>query len=112
METAIARLQTAMTNADPQALGMFFAEIGLEASPDEIFLWSDMDFYDLIMDFAPAAPDTAPPDSLLPLVESLPLELLEKREEEEVTMVYGSHFIVCSHPDRISSYHRGVFQPS
>ena len=78
MDMAIDLLRTAMTEAEPQALGMFFAEIGLEASPDEVVLWTDMDFYDLIMDFAPAAPDTAPPDSLLPLVESLPVELLEK----------------------------------
>lgn len=78
MDMAIDLLRTAMTEAEPQALGMFFAEIGLEASPDEVLLWTDMDFYDLIMDFAPAAPDTAPPDSLLPLVESLPVELLEK----------------------------------
>ena len=68
-----------MREAEPEALGMFFAEIGLEASPDEVHFWTDMDFYDLIIEFSPEAPDSGAPDSLLPLVDSLPLELLENR---------------------------------
>jgi len=77
LDSALAVISTAMKTADPANLGMFFAEIGLEASPDEVFLWSDNDFYDMVMDFSPEAPDSGSPDSLLPLVESLPLELLE-----------------------------------
>lgn len=91
---------------------MFFAEIGLEASPDEVHLWGEWDFYDLVLDFSPAAPDTGSPDSLLPLVESLPLELLEKRDDQSVTMKHGSSFNLFCDADRVSPNYRGLFQPA
>lgn len=78
LDSAIAAVSTVMKEAAPEDLGMFFAEIGLEASPDEVHLWQAEDFYDLLMDFSPEAPDSGVPDSLFPLLESLPLELLEK----------------------------------
>ncbi len=81
IDSALALISHAMKNADPENLGMFFAEIGLEASPDEVHLWAEKDFYDMVMDFAPEAPDSGALDSLLPLIESLPMELLEKSED-------------------------------
>ncbi|PIE51392.1 hypothetical protein CSA37_11740 [Candidatus Fermentibacteria bacterium] len=65
-----------MIAAEPAELGMFFAEIGLEASPDEVSLWSEQDFLDILTDFTAASTDTTPTDSLLPLLEELPLHLL------------------------------------
>jgi len=81
LDVAIVVISQAMKSAPLENLGMFFAEIGLEASPDEVHLWAEQDFYDMVMDFAPEAPDSGAPDSLLPLVESLPLELLENSED-------------------------------
>lgn len=76
MDYTITILKDALTEASPQALGMFFAEICLEAAPDEVHLWGDDDFCELIMEFSDLAPDSGTPDSLYPLLEGLPLELL------------------------------------
>ena len=76
MNEAVDSLKTILTEATPQQLGEFFSEISLEASPDEIFLWSDDNFCELLMEFSDSAPDSGAPDSLLPLLDGLPLELL------------------------------------
>lgn len=76
MNLAVDSLKTILTEATPQQLGEFFSEIGLEASPDEIFLWSNNNFCELIVEFSDIAPDSGTPDSILPLLDGLPLELL------------------------------------
>lgn len=76
MDYTISILKDTLTGASPQALGMFFAEICLEAAPDEVHLWGDDDFCELIMEFSDLAPGSGTPDSLFPLLEGLPLELL------------------------------------
>ena len=76
MDSTLTVLQDTLTAASPAALGQFFAEIGLEAAPDEILLWSSDNFCELLMEFSDLAPDSGTPDSLLPLLESLPLHLL------------------------------------
>jgi hypothetical protein len=67
-----------MIEAAPEDLGIFFAEIGLEASPDEVHIWTDSDFRDLILDFSSVEVDSQTPDSLNFILETLPLHLLEK----------------------------------
>jgi len=67
-----------MIRAEPEALGLFFAETGLEASPDEVQLWTEIDFFDFIIDFAAVPSDSLSMDSLVPLLEYLPMHLLEK----------------------------------
>ena len=69
-------LKDTLTGASPQALGEFFAEIGLEAAPDEIHLLGQDTFCELLMEFSDLAPDSGTPDSLFPLLKGLPLELL------------------------------------
>lgn len=69
---------------------MFFAEIGLEASPDEVQLWESEDFLQMVLDLTPEAPDSASAYSLLWRIGTLPVELLEKSCGEPVTMLYGS----------------------
>lgn len=76
MNEALDSLKTILTEATPQQLGEFFSEIGLEAAPDEVFLWGNDTFCELLMEFSDSAPDSGTPDSLLPLLEGLPLELL------------------------------------
>ncbi|MCK5133976.1 MAG: hypothetical protein KAR40_17735 [Candidatus Sabulitectum sp.] len=76
MDTTLTILRNTLTRATPQALGMFFAEIGLEAAPDEVHLWGSDTFCELLMEFSDLAPDSGTPDSLLPLLNGLPLELL------------------------------------
>ncbi len=71
-------LKDTLAGASPQALGMFFAEIGLEAAPDEIQLWDSNTYCELLMEFSDLAPDSGTPDSLFPLLEGLPLELLDQ----------------------------------
>lgn len=71
-------LRMVMIDAAPEDLGIFFAEIGLEASPDEVLLWTDSDFCDLILDFTGTASDSQSSDSLNFLLETLPVHLLEK----------------------------------
>ena len=80
-DSAIAILTRLMTCAEPAGLGMFFAEIGLEASPDEVHLWAPEDFYQLITDFTVPAADSSS-DSLLPRLNELPLELLLENTSE------------------------------
>lgn len=81
-DSAIALLARLMTEAEPAGLGMFFAEIGLEASPDEVHLWGPGDFHQLITDFTGAAYDSSCGDSLLPRLEELPLHLLQDNPSE------------------------------
>ena len=76
MDSALSILKDTLTGASPQALGVFFAEIGLEAAPGEIHLWGDDTFCELLMEFSDIVPDSGSPDSLLPLLDGLPLELL------------------------------------
>lgn len=76
MDTTLTILRNTLTGAAPQALGMFFAEIGLEAAPDEVHLWGSDTFCELLMEFSDLAPDSGAPDSLFPLLNGLPLELL------------------------------------
>ncbi len=76
MNSALDSLRTIMTEATPQQLGEFFSEIGLEAAPDEVFLWGNDNFCELLLEFSDTAPESGTPDSLLPLLEGLPLELL------------------------------------
>lgn len=113
LDSSLALIESLMEAAEPAQLGMFFAEIGLEASPDEVLLWGPRDFYDMVVDFSPEAPDSGTPDSLMPLVRSLPLELLEKTEEAEVTMKHGSNaFSMCHAVHRLPLHFRGLLQPS
>lgn len=113
LDSSLALIETLMEEAEPAQLGMFFAEIGLEASPDEVLLWGPRDFYDMVVDFSPEAPDSGAPDSLMPLVNSLPLELLEKAEEEGVTMKHGSNALsLCHAAHRLPLHIRGLLQPS
>lgn len=72
----ISLLKDSMLNASLESLGLFFAEIGLEAAPGELPLWGDDSYYELVIDFSDYSPDTLDSDSLLPLLEGLPLELL------------------------------------
>ncbi|MCK5785616.1 MAG: hypothetical protein KAH54_03550 [Candidatus Sabulitectum sp.] len=81
MDSALAVLKNTLTGASPQALGIFFAEIGLEAAPDEIHLWGNNTYCELLMEFSDLAPDSGTPDSLIPLLEGLPLELLTDHDE-------------------------------
>jgi len=74
----ISLLKDSMLNASPPSLGLFFAEIGLEAAPGELPLWGDDSYYELIMEFSDYSPDSLCSDSLLPLLEGLPLELLSE----------------------------------
>ncbi|MEN8209877.1 MAG: hypothetical protein ABFR50_11575 [Candidatus Fermentibacteria bacterium] len=76
MDFTLTVLKDALTGASPQALGVFFAEIGLEAAPGEIHLWGNETYCELLMEFSDLAPDSGTPDSLFPLLEGLPLELL------------------------------------
>ncbi|MEA3266707.1 MAG: hypothetical protein U9P42_07170 [Candidatus Fermentibacteria bacterium] len=76
MDCALSVLKDTLTTASPRALGMFFAEIGLEAAPGEIHLWDNNTYCELLMEFSDLAPDSGTPDSLFPLLEGLPLELL------------------------------------
>ncbi len=80
-DSAIALLTRLITEAEPEGLGMFFAEIGLEASPDEVHLWAPGDFHQLITDFT-GADDSSTGDSLLPRLEELPLNLLLEKPSE------------------------------
>ncbi len=81
-DSAIALLTRLMICAEPAELGMFFAEIGLEASPDEVHLWAPRDFHQLITDFTGAHDDSSSGDSLLPRLEELPLHLLQENPSE------------------------------
>ena len=76
MDSTLTVLKNTLTAASPAALGQFFAEIGLEAAPDEILLWSSDTFCELLMEFSDLAPDSGTPDSLYPLLDGLPLHLL------------------------------------
>ena len=76
MDITLTTLKDTLTKASPQTLGLFFAEIGLEAAPDEVHLWGSDTFCELLMEFSDLAPDSGIPDSLFPLLEGLPLELL------------------------------------
>ena len=82
-QEAVALLRETLTEASPSDLGMFFAAIGLAASPDEVHLWADEDFYDLAVDFSPKCADGQPADSLMPLVMGLPLDILVQSEPDE-----------------------------
>jgi len=75
-DSALSILSDSIKGASPRSLGIFFAEIGLEASPDEVQLWGINDFSDLLMEFSDLSADSGTPDSLMPLLEGLPLELL------------------------------------
>ncbi len=77
IDSALTILKDALTSASPQALGLFFAEIGLEAAPDEILLWGDDTYYELLTEFSDFMPDSSNPNRLIPLLEGLPLELLK-----------------------------------
>ena len=76
MDSTLTVLKDTLTAASPAALGEFFAEIGLEAAPDEILLWSSDNFCELLIEFSDLAPDSGTPDSLYPLLGGLPLHLL------------------------------------
>ncbi len=74
----ISLLKDSMLNASPSSLGLFFAEIGLEAAPGELPLWGDDSYYELIIEFSDYPSDSSSSDSLLPLLEGLPLDLLSE----------------------------------
>ena len=76
MDYTLTILKDTLKGASPQALGLFFSDIGLEAAPDEVHFWATADFCELLMEFSDLAPDSGTPDSLFPLLEGLPLELL------------------------------------
>lgn len=76
MDSTLKILKDTLTSASPQALGEFFAEIGLEAAPGEVHLWGKDTFCELLMEFSEFSPDSGLPDSLFPLLNGLPLELL------------------------------------
>lgn len=74
----ISLLRDSMLKSTPESLGLFFAEIGLEAAPNELLLWGDDSYYELIIEFSDSQSDSSSSDSLLPLLHGLPLELLSE----------------------------------
>lgn len=73
-------LQTLLRAATPEQVGVFFAQIGLEASPDEVFLWERADFAEVIVVFGDGTPRS--PDSTKIFLNGLPVHLLVQGGEE------------------------------
>ena len=74
-------LQTLLRAATPEQVGVFLAEIGLEASPDEIFLWEMADFAEVIVVFGEDSLPTGSEDSTRVFLNGLPLHLLYEKKE-------------------------------
>lgn len=69
-------LQALLLRASVGARACFFAEIGLEASPDEILLWRTEDFVEIIAVFGEGSQTGKDSDSITVLLNGLPLHLL------------------------------------
>jgi len=65
-------LQSLILNASIEARGLFFAEIGLEASPGEVVHWERNDFIEVIAVFGSSSGE----DTAAVLLNGLPLHLL------------------------------------
>lgn len=74
-------LQTLLHAACPEQRGLFFAQIGLEASPDEIFLWERADFVEVIVVFGEGPLPDRTDDSTKVFLNGLPLHLLVPEKE-------------------------------
>ncbi|MFO7625632.1 MAG: hypothetical protein R6V62_00065 [Candidatus Fermentibacteraceae bacterium] len=73
-------LQTLLHAACPEQRGLFFAQIGLEASPDEVFLWERADFVEVIVVFGEGTSPDLTEDSTKVFLNGLPLHLLAPKE--------------------------------
>lgn len=69
-------LQALLLRASTEARAFFFAEIGLEASPDEVSLWGTPDFAEIIVEFGKPGHGNGM-DSITVLHNGLPLHLLQ-----------------------------------
>lgn len=69
-------LQALLHAASPEQVGVFFAEIGLEASPDEVFLWERADFAEVIVVFGEDSLPEGSEGSTRVFLNGLPLHLL------------------------------------
>lgn len=69
-------LQTLLHEASAEQRGVFFAQIGLEASPDEVFLWERADFAEVIVVFGEGPLPARSEDSTKVFLNGLPLHLL------------------------------------
>ena len=76
LDYTLSVLKDTLTGASTGSLGVFFAEIGLEAAPDEILLWGPETYHELLLEFSDYPLDSLKQDSLFPLLQGLPLELL------------------------------------
>jgi len=74
-------LQTLILAASPAQVGVFFAQIGLEASPDEVLLWERADFAEVIVVFGEGPPPDRTDDSTKVFLNGLPLHLLVQEKE-------------------------------
>ncbi len=74
-------LQTLLHAASPGQRGLFFAEIGLEAAPDEVFLWERADFVEVIVVFGEGPLPDRTDDSTKVFLNGLPLHLLASEKE-------------------------------
>jgi hypothetical protein len=74
-------LQTLLHAASPEQIGVFFAEIGLEASPDEVFRWERADFAEVIVVFGEDSLPAGSEDSTRVFLNGLPLHLLVTKKE-------------------------------
>lgn len=74
-------LQALLHAASPGQVGVFFAEIGLEASPDEVFRWERADFAEVIVVFGEDSLPTRSEDSTRVFLNGLPLHLLFPEKE-------------------------------
>jgi len=74
-------LQTLLQAATIQQRGLFFAEIGLEAAPDEVFNWEMADFVEVIVVFGEGPLPARSEDSTKVFLNGLPLHLLLSEKE-------------------------------
>lgn len=70
-------LQALILDASVESLGLFFAEIGLEAAPDEVVRWETGDFIEIIQVYGDCRFPGKAPDSVKVFMGGLPLHLLE-----------------------------------
>ncbi len=71
-------LAVILLQASPEARGLFFAAIGLEASPEEVEFWAPADFWEIVVTFGADSAGTG--DSLSVLLKGLPTHLLDPGE--------------------------------
>lgn len=76
-------LQSLLLEASAEQRGLFFAQIGLEAAPDEVLLWERADFAEVIVVFGEDPLPSCPGDSAKVFLNGLPLHLLAGESEEK-----------------------------